>query len=261
MMGEQWRVCTGAMRYEFRMQVRRRAVWITIGVLALLFFALERRFWSVDQRLPLREVVGRWALWVNFLLPLPVGMLLADRLPRDGRIHVDEIFASLPAPLRSRLWVKYLGGVAAPIAPIFLIYCAGLAHIAIVRGDERALPLGLAAFVLVNVPGLLFVGAFSIACPAVLWVPLYQFLLVGYWFWGNFITPNLLPTLSGTWVAPVGRNASEGFFGIGFPSGSDSSFVLKSAADGVGSIATLLAMAVAAMLAAEWYLRWRQAHA
>jgi hypothetical protein len=40
MMGEQWWVCMGAMRYEFRMQVRRRAVWITIGVLALLFFAL-----------------------------------------------------------------------------------------------------------------------------------------------------------------------------------------------------------------------------
>ena len=38
---------------------------------------------------------------------------------------------------------------------------------------------------MVNLPGLLFVAAFSVSCPVILWVPLYQFLFVGYWFWGR----------------------------------------------------------------------------
>ena len=256
-----WAAFRGATRYECMMQLRRRPVWIALFVVALLFFALERRFWSVDQRLPLREVVGRWARWVNFLLPIPVGMLLAARLPRDRRVQVDEMLATLPAPLGARLWGKYLGSTAATILPLFLVYCAGVAHIVITRGDLRAVPLGLAAFALVNLPGLLFVGAFSVACPAVIWVPLYQFLFAGYWFWGNFINPKQLPTISDTWITPLGLNASGGFFHIGFPGGPDSHFVLKSATDGVGSIATLLVMAAAAMLAVEWYLRWRQARA
>lgn len=256
-----WAAFRGAARYEWLMQLRRRPVWIAVFAVTLLFFTLQRRFWFVDRELPLREVVGQWALWINFLLPIPVGMLLADRLPRDRRVQVDELFTTLPAPLSTRLWGKYLGSTIAAILPLFLVYCVGIGHIVIVRGDLRAVPLGLVAFALINVPGLLFVGAFSVSCPAVLWVPLYQFLFAGYWFWGNFITPHLLPTLSDTWIAPIGRNASEGFFHVGFPSGPDSHYVLKSVTDGVGSIATLLVMAVVAMLALERYLLWRQGRA
>ncbi len=260
MRGGAWAAFRGGARYEFTMQLRRRPVWIALLAVAVLFFALERRFWSVDRQLPLREVVGGWALVVNFLLPIPFGMLLADRLPRDRRVGVDELLATLPAPLRARLWGKYLGSVAATLLPILLVYVAGVVHIAVARGDARALPLGLAAFALVDVPGLLFVAAFSVACPAVLWVPLYQFLFAGYWFWGNFISPQLLPTLSDTWIAPLGRNAAEGFFGTGFAQGPDSRdvYALKSVTDGVGSILTLLVMGVAALLAVEWYLRQRQ---
>jgi hypothetical protein len=240
------------------MQLRRRPVWIALLAVAVLFFGLERRFWVVDPHRPLREVFGAWALVVNFLLPIPFGMLLADRLPRDRQTGVDEPLAALPAPHRSRLWGKYLGSFAATLLPLLVVYLAGVAHIAVVRGDARAVPLGLAAFALVNVPGLLFVGAFSIACPAVLWVPLYQFLFAAYWFWGNFIPPQLLPSLSETWIAPIGRNASEGFFGAGFAQGPDSHYVTKSATDGVGSILTLLVMSAAALLVVESYLRQQQ---
>lgn len=265
MSGGSWAAFWGATRYEFVMQLRRRPVWVALLVVAVLFFSLERRFWQVDRQSPLPEVVGKWALWVNFLLPIPVGMLLADRLPRDRRVQVDEMLATLPAPLRSRLWGKYLGSTVATTLPLFLVYCVGVGHIVVARGDWRALPLGIAAFVAINLPGLLFVGAFSVACPAVLWVPLYQFLFAGYWFWGNFITPQSLPTLSGTWIVPLGRNASEGFFRTGFPSGPDSRYdsryVLKSATDGIGSIVTLLVMAAIAVIAVEWYLRWQQERA
>ena len=70
------------------------------------------------------------------------------------------------------------------------------------------------AFAAVVVPGLAFVGAFSIACPAVMPVPLYQFLFVGYWFWGNALAPDAgIPTLSETVLTPIGLFRAIGFFG------------------------------------------------
>src|ERR1700710_878444 len=122
MMGGQWRTFTGAMRYEFRMQVRRRAVWITVGVLALLFFTLERRFWVVATDLSATQAVGRWAGYLNFILPIGLGALLADRLVRDRSIRTDELLATLPASLNARLWGKYLGSSGATMLPLFIVY-------------------------------------------------------------------------------------------------------------------------------------------
>jgi len=61
-----------------------------------------------------------------------------------------------------------------------------------------------------------FVVAFSIACPLFMPVRVYQVLFVGYWFWGNYLSPEVFPTISGTLVVPSGKYALYGFF-HGFP--------------------------------------------
>lgn len=123
-----------------------------------------------------------------------------------------------------------------------------------------AVPLGLLAFAAVNLPGLLFVGAFSIACTAILWVPLYQFLFTGYWFWGNWLLQGPqsplyipVPTLSGTLLTPAGYYAAIGLFGV-------PDFVLRATAwEGLSSIGLLVAFGVAALYSAHRYLIWRKA--
>src|SRR5260370_19208210 len=77
-------------------------------------------------------------------------------------------------------------------------------------------PLVAADFVLIVLPGLLFVAAFSIACPAILWVPLYEFLFVGYWFWGNALSPTRtgIQTLSQTILTPIGTYISAGMLAV-----------------------------------------------
>jgi ABC-2 type transport system permease protein len=256
-MSGMWAMFAGAFRYEFRMQIRRRAIWITIVALAALFLGVERRFWAFSPEMTLAQIAGRWAIVVNLLLPVAVGALLADRLPRDKRLHSDELLATLPAPLGARLWGKYLGSTLATATPLALVYTAGVVHILTIRRDVRVIPLAVAAFAAIILPGLLFIGAFSVACPAALWVPLYQFLFVGYWFWGNLMVPQLMPTLSGTWLAPVGWNSLFGLF-HGDLNAYRTALGDRTAWDAIGSIALLLGSGALAVAAVSQYLRWQE---
>jgi len=96
--------------------------------------------------------------------------------------------------------------------------------------------------------------------PAVMWVPLYQFLFVGYWFWGNLLAPSYgIPTLSNTLLTPLGNVAASGFFsrnsdGIQTISGNS-----VATWEGALSIAILLACAAAALLTVHRYLTWQRA--
>jgi hypothetical protein len=127
------------------------------------------------------------------------------------------------------------------------------------RHDPLAIPLGLAAFLAINLPGLLFVAAFSIVMPAILWVPLYQFLFVGYWFWGNLLSPTYgIPTISTTWLTPLGSFAAAGFF-----SQADEIMTMGGSTgsvwQGAASIALLLTSAALALFIAQRYLIWQRA--
>lgn len=254
-----------AAGYEFRMQIRRKALWIVMAVFGLLsvgpLLFLMYAPTEPSSLQPARlegmspaQLVGRWALVTQFWLPVALGLLLADRLPRDQRVGTVELFETLPARFGVRFVGKYLGATLATLVPVFLAYAAGLCYFAAVRGEPVLFPLGLAAFATVNLPGMLFVAAFSVACTSVLGVPLYQFLLVGYWFWGNTLNPDLMPTLSGTWLTPLGEYAANGFFGAKLMDSADAA-----AWEGVASVGLLLALGALALLCAHRYLRWQRA--
>lgn len=88
----------------------------------------------------------------------------------------------------------------------------GIIGILFIKHDIIVIPLALAYFAATMLLGLLFISAFSIACPAFIWVPLYQFLYIGYWFWGNILNIDNFPSLSKTPLAPIGNQASIGIF-------------------------------------------------
>jgi hypothetical protein len=82
----------------FRMQWRRRAMWFAVivasGVFPLLAWkTLNQRF---EQETAARAV-AEWTSFLNHTAPLAYGIGLADRLPRDRRLHVDELLDSLPS--------------------------------------------------------------------------------------------------------------------------------------------------------------------
>src|ERR1051326_3063295 len=182
-------VVGGALRYEFAMQVQRRSVWVVM--LALSVVAIFSSFYNPDHgwdrilSLTPKEAIIDWAVSSNWGLSLGFGLLLADRLPRDKRTKMNELFGSFSGSPTARLLGKYLGSLLGTAVPVLLCYLAGLGYIVVRLQSVQDLWLALPALLVITVPSLIFVGAFSLACPAVIWVPLYQFLFIGYYYWGN----------------------------------------------------------------------------
>ena len=237
-------------------------MWVVVGLFAPLALTGSYGPWKTMagdgeyRGRALMLVIAQWAVTIQAFMPIAFGVMLADRLPRDRRPGVGELFAAQPAPAGGRLIGKYLGSALATMAPIFLVYSAGIGYVLARSGDPMAIPMGLAGFVAINVPGLLFVGAFSIACPAVLWVPLYQVLFVGYWFWGNLLPPYVdIPSLTGTVLTPIGEYTANGFFDIVVTTVQDATVW-----GAVANIALLLGLAALALWCAHRYLLWREAY-
>lgn len=249
----------GATRYEFRMQIRRVSVWVVLLAMSLFFLVIVSRPLSrLTDKDSIHDAVLRWTQLFQLFLPIGFGVLLADRLARDRRLNIAELFAALPAAPGGRLLGKYLGGVLATMTPLALVYFGGIGVIAARWHNVEVAPLGIAAFAAVVLPGLVFVGAFSVACPAVLKVPLYQFLFIGYWFWGNLLSPGLgVPTLSRSVLTPYGTYRTLGFFGQSPLFGPDQPQYTVGAA--ILSTALMLLGAAAALTAAWAYLRWQRA--
>lgn len=252
-------VLGGAARYEFLMQVRRISLWVGMLLLCALVFRHFDFFYlggASSRMTDARASVLSWASIIVLFYPIAAGLLLADRFSRDGKTHVDELLDTAPGGLLARIIGKYLGSALATMLPIVLIYLIGVTLIVVHWHDPSAIPLALAVFALTTAVAVLFVGAFSIACTTVLWPVLYQFLFVGYWFWGNLLNPKLgIPTLNGTLLTPSGRFIVAGFFPHLMPY-EDVVTPLQAGE----SLVLLLGCAGVALIAAWGWLRWRGSH-
>lgn len=204
----------GVVAYELRMQLRKRSVWILMGALiGLMFLTRGPKFpLNLPADASLDRVMGDWALTFNLLAPVGFAGLLADRLVRDRNLHTAELLNATPVRPGVRLWGKYLGAVAATGTPVFCALLAVTLYEAVRRGSLAAVPLGLAAFAAVVLPGLALVGAAALALPPLISPALFRVLFTLYWFWGNLLSPRILPSLTGTLLTPVGDYAAKGLF-------------------------------------------------
>ena len=261
-------VLGGALRYEFWMQLTRRSVWVVLALVASLSLVIwaaiagsalhahyspELHAWIPPSQ---SDAILGWAQFVTMLLPLGVGLVLADRLARDRQTNVSEVIDTLPGALGARLLGKYLGTTLATLVPVALIYAAVIAYILTQAPAPQGIPLAAGAFAAVVLPGILFAAGFSLTVPAIIKVPVYQFLFIGYWFWANLMPPTIgLPSPVVTMLNATGPWAQEGLFHF------DWAFLRlhDTPAQAYASIALLICLGVAALVAAWGFLRWQQA--
>lgn len=252
----------GVLRYEFRMQVRRPVLWLVFCGFTLLDLSAivsdlqNPPFRNLLMHMSLFQLAGTMTSLTNWLPPLGVGILLADRLVRDRRMRVEELLTTLPGTLRMRLMGKYLGVTCASLVPAFLLFLVIIGVTTWTTGNVLLIPASLLCYAAIVLPGMLFVAAFSLACPMVIWLPLYQFLFFGYWVWGNLFNSNgIIPTLNGTILTPVGSVIAAGLFSAETLGGA----LPSPAINGVASLVVLFGIAVLVLVALYQYLKWEQA--
>jgi len=252
----------GILRHEIGMSLRRKGLWIAYGLLFVFHTVLlfspppvgEMIKGEVIARREVWQVAGRFLLACNVFFPIVVGILSADRVRRDFRLGMRELQDSTPLSRHVYVLTKYLGALVSSLLPLFL-WVMGIAAVMTVLGRAHgsmlyAVPV---AFLAITVPAFAFVVAFSLACPMVMPPSIYQILFTGYWFWANFIPPQLFPTLNGTLLTPSGMFAQQGFFG-GEISRALTGAVQHTPADAVANLAVLGLCSAAALLLLDGYL-------
>ena len=247
-------VTGGALRYEFLMQIRRRSIWLVLLLVRVMSAILWLAFISDSQATSL-DAVMYLAQFTAWFLPLGVGLVLADRLARDKKLHVDEILDTLPGSLGARLVGKYLGRTLATLVPVALLYLLGVGYILARFHDPHNLLLALETFAAIPLPGILFAAGFSVALPVLLKVPLYQIIFVGYWFWANLMSPRFhVPSLVGTMLNATGPWAQEAFFHYQWVFLRLNPTVWQ----GVASVVLLIGLSFLAVFVAWVYLLWER---
>ncbi|HXR66764.1 MAG TPA: hypothetical protein VN729_12605 [Ktedonobacteraceae bacterium] len=257
----------GVARYEFRMQVKRPGIWITFAVVTfyIIFIAMggpgevSKDIKENIAHLPLLIYMADFTYSVNQYLPIFFGCLLADRLVRDRRLKTEEIMNTTGASVGTRLLGKYFGNLCATIVPMLAVYAIVLCYIVYVAQNLMAIPMFLLTFVTIALPGLLFVTAFSLACPLFMPVSLYMFLYVGYWVWGNMFLKQQqefsVPSLSRTILTPSGTFIVNGLFN----QGHKSTLVTATPLQAVESICLLLCITMLVLVGLWRFLKWQQA--
>lgn len=247
----------GALKYEYLMSIRRWGLWVAFFVAAIPFLNAESVSHTGPAGLDAWRIAGGFVLGLNFFLPVVAGIAIADRLARDHRLGVVELLRSTSLPRAGYIVGKYLGAVLSVLTPALAITLLGSAILIAAGLPVEVLGYALVAYLILIVPCYLFIGAFSVACPAIMPVRVYQVLFTGYWFWGNFINAEYIPSLSGTILTPSGRPAAGGFFSVDF----GGSTAYASPLEGYASIAALVVSAAIALVVLDRFLQWREAAA
>lgn len=254
----------GLTRHDFNMSIRRPGFWIAYALLAA-FYAVSiftpSPDGSSDVILPdqIWSEAGHIVFMLNIFMPLLAGILAADRMQRDFRTGVRELQRSAPLSMPTYILAKYLGVLSSVLLPFFVIsMVAGLSLVIKSRAPVQFLWPLLLAILSVAVPAHAFVVAFSLACPLVMPLRVYQVLFTGYWFWGNLLSPKAFPTISDTLLNAVGQYPLQAYFGMF----TDSTHAVTDGftpTEAVLNLLVLTACIAIALFVTDRYLRW-QAH-
>jgi len=256
----------GVTRHEFNMSIRRPGFWIAYTLLCL-FYVVSILTPSMDGS---EDIIRPDQIWpeaghvvfmFNIFLPLLAGILAADRMQRDFRTGVRELQRSTPLSMTAYILAKYLGVFLSVLTPMFLlVFVTGALVVAKGLAPLSFLWPLLLAFLAIAVPAHAFVVAFSLACPFVMPLRVYQVLFTGYWFWGNLLNARVFPTISDTVLNAVGQYPLQAFFSMY----TDSTHKVEGGftpSEAVLNLIVLMACIAIALYILDRYLRWQERRA
>lgn len=245
----------GVFTYEYRMSISRKAVLIVTGLFALVYVLIFMFAGDAPESAfadPWRDA-GSMAFGMNIFFPVVAGIVASDRAIRDTKLGVRELLQVTQLNNLTYVLGKYFGVVLSLLTLQFsILIVLGLAAILVYGIDTLFLPYLLVGSLLINAPGLFFITAFALACPLIMPVRVFQILFTGYWYWGNFLNPEFIPTIADTLLNAAGKYAASAYFEFSFGAGT---FPAERA---LANIAVLLGSAFLALVVMERYITWRE---
>ena len=236
----------GVLAYEYRMSIQRKAALVVAGIFTLIYLILYVLINRVPQINHAWEYAGRIVWNMNIFFPVVAGAITADRAARDTKLKVRELLQVSTISNTSYVLGKYTGAALSILTIQFgILLVLGLATLLTKDVTPAYLLYLLAASVVINVPSLLFVTAWSMALPLLMPLRVYQILFAGYWYWGNFLNSKFIPTISNTLLNASGKYASNAFFNMNF---GTTQYLAKIA---LTNIAVLLAFTALALILME----------
>ncbi len=245
--------------YEYRMAIRRRGVWLAFALAAgffmLIYFTSYRGEDGASPAEAARHTAAQITFLLNAILGVLAGVVISDRIARDRKLAVAELQNSTPLSRWTYLLSKYIAALVTVLIPAGII---NLLMVSMAYFIHPELPLNLFstalfAFLTIMLPSFIFLTAFSLVCPLVMPVRIYQILFTGYWFWGNYLHPRVMPTLSSTPLSASGKFALQAFFGVNMIL-DDPVYTVK---DALLNIGVLVLCALAALTVTKIYLAWQ----
>lgn len=210
----------GVMKYEYQMSIQRKGLL----VIALLFTGFYLYMWidlgieavlDEDIHQLLFSEAGQTVFFLNLFFPVVAGISAADRAIRDYQLGVRELLRATSANNITYVLGKYFGVVLSLLTVELLIALLVSTFLVIAYQWPAVFVFyNLLAVLILSGPGLLFITAFSLICPLFMPVRVYQILFTGYWFWGNFLSPKVMFTISDTLLNASGKYALMAFFGV-----------------------------------------------
>jgi ABC-type transport system involved in multi-copper enzyme maturation permease subunit len=247
----------GVMNYEFQMSIQRKGLL----VIALLFTGFYLYLWidigvegapEGNIKNLLFSEAGQTVFFLNLFYPVIAGISAADRAVRDYQLGVREILRATSANNITYVLGKYFGVVGSLIViELGIAISVSAVLVAVYRWPATFIFYNLMAVLVLSGPGLMFITAFSLACPLVMPVRVYQILFTGYWYWGNFMSSQVMFTISDTLLNASGKFALMAFFGVKIAIDSPEVPPLKA----VANIAVLLACAGMALAVMAAYIK------
>jgi len=252
----------GIVRYEYKMSTRRPGLWLAFGLLYLFYgISLFTPGEPIPGDMHLWQFAGQIAFMFNLFMPVVGGISSADRLVRDRRLGVEELLSSTPMRRWTYIAGKYCGALLSILTPVFAFFVV-VNLVGLIGGISLGyLPISLLSFLAMILPAYVFVIAFSLVCPVVIPLRVYQVLFTGYWFWGNYLNPKAFPSLSGTHLVPSGHVALLAWFGGGMFASSGGPEYNFHTLDAIFSLVLLAGCAALILTALERLMAWRAARA
>ncbi|ASU83347.1 hypothetical protein CDO52_11670 [Nocardiopsis gilva YIM 90087] len=196
------------------MALRGKAMWFAVLPFALISLLLLLR--PVTAVVPAQEKAGKIVLMLVFLVPVGVGVAMADRFRRTRGSGIEELLASTPLAGPRRLLGVLFGGAAVASAPGLVISLGSGVYIAIADGAPSAPLWSVVAFAVLLLPACLWSGALTATLGLVLPVPVVRVLVAPLWLWFNWwnYTLRWVPTPTGTVLTPIGEYPGAAWFGV-----------------------------------------------